>query len=216
MSVFHLPFQYSNMLKMRVASLKSNLQYLHMKKTIISLTFWPPFFTAHLGHFGPCHGRGTINICTKTVVFGQDGDSKCRGCWSQPRNCSKKTIRLTDGALCCASFLDACLKDEIEIPTSWRSTVPLLSFFWEKAFPTHSKSVISTAQLARLNWASIYCPPVAWGKYDQVSRKSTSEFPNQPLVLVGGLASKQKLQNTFFFRYSVDGKKSAPVDMVNI
>lgn len=110
----------------------------------------------------------------------------------------------------------ACLKDEIEIPTSWRSTVPLLSFFWEKAFPTHSKSVISTAQLARLNWTSIYCPPVAWGKYDQVSRKSTSEFPNQPLVLVGGLVSKQKLQNTFFFRYSVDGKKSAPVDMVNI
>ena len=68
-------------------------------------------------------------------MFGQDGDSKCRGCWSQPRNCSKKKIRATDGALCCASFLDARLKCKIEIHHS-EYQPPLLSLLWEKGFPT--------------------------------------------------------------------------------
>ena len=32
-------------------------------------------------------------------------------------------------------------------------------------------------------------------------------FQTNLWVLVGGLVSKQKLQKTIFFRYSVDGKK---------
>ena len=149
---------------------------------------------------------------------GQDGDSKCRGCWSQPsqpRNCSKKTIRLTDGALCWCVFLGCSSQRWNWDSTSWRSTVPLLNILLGEGFP-YSKSVISTTQLARLNWKSIYCPPVAWGKYDQVSRKSTSEFPNKTLVLVGGLVSKQKLQKMIFSDTLLMEKKSAPVDMVNI
>ena len=119
---------------MRVTSLKSNLQYVYMKKqsshwpsnSIFHSTPWPLWTLPWPRYHQHLHKN----------CGGQDGDSKCKGCWSQPRNCSKKTIRLPDGALCCASFLDVRLKDEIEIPTSWRSTVPLLSFFWEKAFPT--------------------------------------------------------------------------------
>lgn len=67
-----------------------------------------------------------------------------------------------------------------------------------EGFP-YSKSVISTTQLARLNWTSIYRP--RWLEANMIRcQESTSEFPNKPLVLVGGLVSKRKLQKNENFQ----------------
>lgn len=127
MSVFHLklPFQYSNMLKMRVAPVKSQ-NYNHFTDLLT------PFFTAHLGHFGPCHGRGTINICTKTVV--EIASAGAVG--HNPEIARKKTIRVTDECPMLCVFLGCSSQRWNWDSTSWRSTMPLLSLFWEKGFPT--------------------------------------------------------------------------------
>ena len=206
MRVFHLPFQYSSMLKMRVSSVKSKNNH-HFTDLLT------PFFTAHLGHFGPCHGRGTINICTKTVVARMEIASAGVVGHNPEIARRKPSDFLMVPYVVRLSWMPVS-KVKLRL-TILKINRAIVIFILGEGFH-YSKSVISTTQLARLNGKSIYCPPVAWGKYDQVSRKSTSEFPNKTLVLVGGLVSKQKLQKMFFFRYSVDGKKIAPVDMVNI
>lgn len=145
---------------------------------------------------------------------GQDRDSKCRGSFSQPRNCSKKTIRLRWCLTSCV-FLGWSSQRWNWDSTSWRSTVPLLNILLGEGFP-YSKSVVSTTQLARLT-ENLYTAP-RWLEANMIRCQGSQRenFETNLWCLLVVLYPNENSKTWLFSDTLLMGKKSAPVDMVNI